>query len=757
MATYYMDRNGSGTSGFGTLGGSTWNTSLSYWTNSPTGGAATLFAWNNTTNAADVASFGNAGATAVGGAITVSGTINAGGLRAENLSTTTFIGFNSGTIAFGANAASINSSNDIYIEDTCTLTGTNGFTKTGANALYLRGTATNVASLSGPLAHTEGTIGLQIFANNAVFFASGTSVALSAGTFLRVQPIFTDRRNVTVNGAFSGTGRVSLDNSSTTIGVGTVTFPGTLVGLTGYSASAPQGLYLYGTGVKAVTKDLPAQLTFAGNFANYGTTGTCDVNCTDVVAPTYSTKFSLFNDGAFDSDFFLRSIGTQAFTATGGIHRDNTSKLTNTIYFVLGGTNTGLNTISGTSTKLPAITADWYLRKSEAGTWVLGGDNSAFTATQLYGGTLRATNSNAFGGPITMDTGTALELAGGITVPNANTNAIGTIRNVSGNNAMSGDLTLAGALTVEAQADTLTLSGLITGSTSFTKTGTGVATLSNTANSFSSSPSISAGTLAVPAITALGTGTGLTLSGAGTLRYTGSIGANLSRTLTASSITGGFESTGTGSLAVTGSASAFSGTIKLGASNSASQYNTLSIPVAAGANGFLKEGSGRWIHTGGNNLSGSTAVNGGTLMAANAVGATTKLLGDNVTVAAGAKIQLGSDNGQAGRNRYKNLTFNGTSGNPARIRIGGSAINPTVQMSGDLTISGPVTWNLTADTFKTPGTYRLVEFLSGSLVGGQTTLDNNVIPGVVLPAGRTLGSLVYDGVSSPKIITVTVN
>jgi len=74
-ATYYWDTNGA-TAGLG--GSGDWNTSSAHWSTSNTGGVAP-FAWNNTTNAADLAEFRGVD----GGVVTV----DAGGITAASLVT----------------------------------------------------------------------------------------------------------------------------------------------------------------------------------------------------------------------------------------------------------------------------------------------------------------------------------------------------------------------------------------------------------------------------------------------------------------------------------------------------------------------------------------------------------------------------------------------------------------------------------------------------------------------------------------------
>lgn len=754
MAIKYFDTNGT-TAGFGSYSGQSW--AGSFWTDSTAGTTPAPTAY--TFNAADTAQFGRTGTT-----VTSAGTITApavnfvvGTIKTENLPGSAFrINYGGGTclLAMGANLITFDMGSQMYFEPP--ISGTVGLRYQGSAILEL---AADVYNLTGTITNA-GTNWLvwTPWTDNQVLF--NTPVTYNVGTNgVNLLKNNLAKTNITVKANFAGNGMFQLqgDGSATPM---LATIDGTTANLTDYTGVyAARGIGVWSRGTLVLTKDLPRTLNFGSDLGG----GTVTIRS----QLPEGTSVTSFDTTAILSTFGAQYIGLFESSGsvpisfgnptTGSVRKDLANAPATPVTVALGGTNTGDNVMLYGAIATGAAAGALKFDKVGAGKWILEGDNSNLTSNfNISGGTLKARSSTALGsGAAAVVSSATLEISNGITISRP-FSTTGTIRNTDGNNTLSGDVTLAGATVIESAAGSLALSGLIAGSATLSKSGAALVTLSNTSNSFTSSPSISAGTLAIPAIAALGAGSGLTLSGNGVLRYTGSTGATLSRTLTAGSITGGFENNGSGSLAVTAGSITGTSTVKLGGTG-AGQYNTLGVTVAAG--GFTKEGPGRWISTAVNNLSGTTTVSAGTLMAApSAVTATEKLLGGNVTVAAGAKIQIGSDNNQKGRNYYTNLTFAGTSGTPAKIRIGGSAVNPTVQMSGNLTLPvapAQTTFDLSADVFKTPGEYTLVEFTgSGAVVNWSG--GTNITTGSTLATGRS-ASFAYDSVSTPKTLKVTIS
>lgn len=181
----------------------------------------------------------------------------------------------------------------------------------------------------------------------------------------------------------------------------------------------------------------------------------------------------------------------------------------------------------------------------------------------------------------------------------------------------------------------VTLSGVISETDSespgsLLKSGTSTYVLS-ASNSFTSSTTISGGTLQVAVIANGGSDSGigassnaagnLVLNG-GVLRYVGSAAASTNRNFTLGTSGGGFDSSSASSsntLSISGSmtASGSSGsqTFTLGGSNTGN--NTLSGVIRNGSSSNVtalnKNGVGKWILTATNTYTGSTTINAGTL------------------------------------------------------------------------------------------------------------------------------------------------
>ena len=102
------------------------------------------------------------------------------------------------------------------------------------------------------------------------------------------------------------------------------------------------------------------------------------------------------------------------------------------------------------------------LTKKGAGALTLGGHNTYGGETIVQGGILRITDEDALGAPAAetlINPGAALELQGGINVPEALTLNGGTLRNASGNNTWDGRINLSANSAIESAKGTLTVNG----------------------------------------------------------------------------------------------------------------------------------------------------------------------------------------------------------------------------------------------------------------------------------------------------------
>ncbi len=102
------------------------------------------------------------------------------------------------------------------------------------------------------------------------------------------------------------------------------------------------------------------------------------------------------------------------------------------------------------------------LTKKGAGALTLGGHNTYGGETIVQGGILRITDEDALGAPAAetlINPGAALELQGGINVPEALTLNGGTLRNASGDNTWDGRINLSANSAIESATGTLTVNG----------------------------------------------------------------------------------------------------------------------------------------------------------------------------------------------------------------------------------------------------------------------------------------------------------
>ena len=227
------------------------------------------------------------------------------------------------------------------------------------------------------------------------------------------------------------------------------------------------------------------------------------------------------------------------------------------------------------------------LTKVGAGTLALSASNSYTGVTNVNAGILSVSNSyglgNSTGGAVNVVNGTQLDIQGNITlggaggkVLNLNGSGIsgaGALHSVSGTNSNAGQVNLQGNTTIGVDADSLTLSGTVSGGANLTKVGAGTLALS-ASNSYTGTTTVSAGTLAIGTVVAQGSiagavnvNNGAAFAGNGsTGALTVHTGATLAPgdlttgkgTLTASSLT--LEDNVTLQLAVTKDASGTAGT-----------------------------------------------------------------------------------------------------------------------------------------------------------------------------------------------------
>lgn len=679
------------------------------------------------------------------------------------------------------------------------ITGNGGLIKAGAGVQLLSGCD---SSYAGPTTVQGGTLVVECLANGGsnssigastsaasnlvldggtlqyigsggstdrlITWSSGAAVLEASGTgaiaFTNTGPVEFTRPNAFTTFTLSGTNTgdnifsAQLGNNGSGPGFLVKNGPGTWI--LGNTASSYLGSTRINGGVLGVTK-----LSDTGAASSIGSNGAV------VIGDTATLRYLGSGDSTNRKLTVSGGTSTLESSGTGAVNFTDTSALVlanpgvaRTL--VLGGTNAGLNVLSGALADSGAAVST--LEKNGTGTWALGGANTYTGATNINAGTLfigaggtsgsitsavvnnagvlgfNRSDSYTFGGQV-VGTGSLLQAGSGTTVltgsnihSGGTTISSGTLQLGDGGTSgwLLGNVSNNGTLAFN-RSDDIGFTDVVSGNGSLAQRGSGVLTLSGI-NSYRGGTVVEGGTLRVGSDANLGDAVGGLTIGAGTLNTTADISSNRAVTLV-----------GTGTL-LTDAAT----TLELGG-------------VVAGG-GLVKSGTGTLVLTGTNSYTGTTAVNAGTLLVngnqAAASGTTTVAsgaalggtgtIGGDVVVTSGASINPGAAGAMPGV-----LTINGGLSLDAgatlnydfgQANVVGGALNDLINVNGDLVAGGTLNVTTTAGGSFDAGIYRVINYTgnrsgSGLLLGSipsstdfhiQNSIDHQV--NLINTNGQTL-------------------
>jgi fibronectin-binding autotransporter adhesin len=261
----------------------------------------------------------------------------------------------------------------------------------------------------------------------------------------------------------------------------------------------------------------------------------------------------LFNLGVFSNTLDASGTGAVNFTNTGSMGFSGTGTRT----LILGGTNTGSNTLAAVIGDNGGATT---LSKSGTGTWVITGTNTYTGSTNVNAGTLQVGNGGTSG------------------------------------NLGTGAVNLSTSLVFN-RSDAVTIGNNISGFGTFTQAGTGTTTFTGTNKTYSGTTFVNAGKLQAGGVNTLSSGSNVTVASGAVLEING------------------FNNT-IGSLAGSGTVqngTATAATLNVSGSTSSTFSGLIQDGGSASLN-FNKTGAvGTLTLTGSNTYTGGTVVSGGVL------------------------------------------------------------------------------------------------------------------------------------------------
>ena len=643
------------------------------------------------------------------------------------------------------------------------LTSVNGliFSASAGGSYTINGTSLEIggAGISNASGYNQ-TVSLDLVFTAAQAFDSGSSNLTVTGAITNANQRLTVAGNGTtsITGAISGTGGLTKTNTGSLVLSANNTFTGTTIISAG--TIRLEGSSVLGGG------------NYSSTIANSGAL-VLDTSSNQVLSGGISGSGSLVKNNSSILTLSGSNTHSGGTTLNAGTLRINNASALGTGAFVIGGSTTIDNTTGSALVLITNNTQNWNsdftftgsdsldlgtgavsMNASRtltvsANTLTVGGaiSGSGFSLTKNGAGTLVLSGNNTYTGTTTLNAGTLVIGSTGLL----------------GAGSYAGNIGIGGTFRMESNLNQ-TFSGVLSGSGSLIKEGSGTLTLSGANNTFNGPITVGAGRLVGNTSNLLGPitndgelefsepGTAAytsVISGSGSLMKSGSGDLTLSAentytgttTISAGTLTlgasgriadtsslnvsgtfnmGGFNET-LGSIQGSGSILLGSGTL----TTNSSTNTTFSGVISGTGGGLVKQGSGNLTLSGNNNYTGVTTISAGTLTlgasgsiadASNLnVSGTFNMAGFNETLGSiegAGSIVLGS--GTLTTNSSSSTTFSG-----ALSGTGGVLVK---QGSGNLTLSG-----------------------SNTQTGGITVTAGRLLAGADTNLGGAAAALTLDG------------
>lgn len=467
------------------------------------------------------------------------------------------------------------------------------------------------------------------------------------------------------------------------------------------------------------------------------------------------------------------------------------------------GSSNNPNSFTGT------LTGALSFVKTGTEVFTLSGTNTYTGTTQVQQGTLRVINGTALGSSsgVTVLTGATLTLDGGftvgrnITINGSGVGGSGALQNTAGTNILTSTVTLASASTIGVSGGSLeltnataidmgansltfnnssavTIGGSITGTAPFTKSGSGVLTLTGS-SSFSGDKIINGGAINVQNAGALGAAGNITVNTGAAIQFQAGVtfarpltinGTGISNTGAIRNISGTNALTGLVTLGSAARINSDAGTLQLSATttsvSSTNQNLTLggsgSISVTTalslGSGSVTKDGGGTSTLLVSNTYTGGTTINDGAINIQNAgaLGAS-----GAITVNSGGTLQLQNNITFA---RALTINGNGDGTNTGAIRSvsGTNAISATITLgsaarvnsdAGTLTLSNANSVTSTNQALTLGGAAAIT--VSGTITIGSGALNKDGNGTATISVANTFTG--NTNISAGAIIPVVAN